>query len=59
MNTQYGKIFIVTPDKKVIWSGIPERYIGNRDEWYITPQQYRASIVTSSELDRIIWNSAK
>ncbi len=57
MNAQYGKIFIVTRDKKILWEAIPEKYNQGDDQWYITSNQYRASIITPKELHRLIYNS--
>jgi hypothetical protein len=59
MNTQYSKVFIVSPDKKILWSAVPERRNPDKNEWFITPQQYRASIITRKELDQLIWNAAR
>jgi len=58
MNTQYCKVFMVSHEKKLLWSAVPERYNSTQDAWYITPQQYRSAIVTGAELDRLIWKSA-
>jgi hypothetical protein len=57
MNTQYSKIFIVNRDKKILWSAVPEKWNPGNNEWYITYDQYRASIVTPKELDNLIWNA--
>ena len=59
MNTQYSKMFIVSRNKKLLWSAVPERYNTNKNEWFITPQQYRASIITGKQLDKMIWDSQK
>jgi Arylsulfotransferase (ASST) len=54
MNTQYGKTFIVNKDKQVLWSAVPEKWNPGDDQWYITNDQYRASIISREQLDRFI-----
>jgi len=52
----YSKMFIVTDDKKEVWSAIPEHWIPSQT-W--TPvMEYRASIIENREdLERLIWNA--
>lgn len=56
MNTQYSRLFIVSPEKKILWSAIPEKKYPERNEWHITQNQYRASLITRSDLEHLIWN---
>jgi hypothetical protein len=55
MNTQFGKIFIVNRDKKILWSVVPEKFNAAQKTWYIMPQQYRASYVSRQGLEQLIW----
>ncbi|MCW3123248.1 MAG: hypothetical protein JWQ38_2740 [Flavipsychrobacter sp.] len=55
MNAQYGKLFIINRDKKVLWSAAPEKINPGNKEWYVAPQLYRASIITRKELEQLIW----
>jgi len=57
MSGQYCKIFIVSPDKKILWSAIPEWKHQIEKSW-LPVAQYRASIIKSrKELERLIWNA--
>ena len=57
MSGDYCKIFIVSPDKQILWSAIPEWKNATTKSWRpIT--QYRASIIKSrKEMERLIWNA--
>ena len=59
MGPPYSKVFIVSKDKKVIWSAIPEKYDNNIKKW--TPVDiYRASIIlTRKDLEKLIWVAEK
>jgi len=59
MNAQYSKLFIVSHDKKILWSATPEKLNPGNNEWYISSQLYKASIITRKQLERLIWNTAK
>ncbi len=56
MNAQYGKVFIVNPAKEIMWSAVPEKYYPEQHLWFITPGQYRASIINSELMERLLWN---
>jgi len=57
MGKQYGTTFIVSRDKKILWSAIPEKWNADQNKWEMIPQ-YRASIISSrSELEKLIWNN--
>ncbi len=57
MGGAYGKLFIVNKDKKVLWSGISEKWNAEENKW-IPIVQYRASIITDrKQLERLIWNT--
>jgi hypothetical protein len=58
MGSEYNKQFIVTRDKKIAWSAITERFMESDQKW--TPiHEYRTSILSRKELERLIWNSEK
>jgi hypothetical protein len=54
-NDVYADIFIVSADKKILWSAIPEKYNLVEVNW--DPLfQYRASIITSrKEFNSLLW----
>jgi len=56
MGSDYSKVFIVNRDKKVLWSAIPEKWNPAEKNWTII-HQYRASIISKSDLENLIWNS--
>lgn len=59
MGSSYCKIFIVSPDKKILWSALPEKWNPSEKKWNVC-SQYRASIITSrKELEHLIWNEEK
>ncbi len=60
-NDVYCKVFIVSPEKKIFWSAIPEVYDPAKKKWQPPINGvYRASIIPSrKELERLIWNSEK
>lgn len=60
----YGKMLIVSEDKKILWSAQTEKWDISKKQWIkegvminnITREgSYRASIITHDELERIIW----
>lgn len=52
----YSNIFIVGRDKKVQWSGMPEKWNQLESKWEPV-FQYRASIITDQkDKERLIWN---
>jgi len=56
MGNMQSKVFIVTRDKKVLWSAIPETWDKNMHRWYLLTQ-YRADMVPDREgLENLIWN---
>jgi hypothetical protein len=53
----YSKVFMITPDKKVLWSALPERMMTDPKQWD-NAYSYRASIISGrQQLERLIWNS--
>ncbi len=55
MNNEYSKVFIVDRDKKVLWSGVSEKWNAGENRWIII-LQYRASLVNSRKLlESMIW----
>ena len=57
----YCKVFIVSKDKKELWSGVPEVYDPGTKKWKAPINGlYRASIITSrKELEHLIWSFVK
>lgn len=57
MSTLYSKVFIVTKDKKELWSAIPESW-NDRTKTWENIIQYKASFIPSGkDLEKLIWNS--
>jgi len=60
MGMPYCKTFIVSHDKKILWSATPEKYDPIGKKWANIPDLYRASIITNrKDLEQLIWNSEK
>ncbi len=57
MNSQYGKIFIVNRKKEVLFAALTERWRPADKKWVAMPQQYRASIITRQEMERMVWST--
>jgi len=57
MGSDYPKLLIVTQQKKILWSALPERYEPDRNAWSVTKKIYRANIISRKELERLIWNA--
>ncbi len=54
----YGNLYIISPDKKILWSAEIERWVPDDNKWMME-FQYRASIIPGrKELEKLIWNSA-
>jgi hypothetical protein len=52
----YDKVFIVSHDKRVLWSALPEKWNTDEKKWQAL-HEYRASIINSrKELEELIWN---
>lgn len=49
-----GRLFIVTPDKKVIWNALPQSGDVNKNWYKIGP--YRARILTRKQIEKIIYH---
>lgn len=59
MSSLYSKMLIVSKDKKVLWSAIPEKWNSSSKSWDLV-LQYKASIITNeAKLEQLIWNSEK
>jgi len=60
MGRPYCKLFIVSPDKKELWSAIPETFDKETGKWVELPELYRSSIIASrKDMEKLIWNSEK
>jgi hypothetical protein len=56
MSTLYSRALIVSPEKKILWSAIPERWNKETKRWE-NVFQYKASLINSrKELEKFIWN---
>ena len=59
-----GKLFIVNKDKQILWSAQPEKWDASINKWSkdgatldnnMKEGSYRASIITRTELERLVW----
>ena len=58
MNNEYSKTLIVNREKKVLWSGVAERWNKGEKKWMII-LQYRAGIIENrKQLEQLIWQGA-
>jgi hypothetical protein len=54
-----GIVFIVSRNKEITWSAIPERWNMESKKWCNYWLTYRASIISSrKELEQLIWNDS-
>jgi len=58
MGSNYGKSFIINREKKILWSGLPQRYMEPDQKW-TTIHEYRANIISRTDLEGLIWNAEK
>ena len=56
MSTSYSKVFIVSEDKQILWSAIPEKWNEQVKAWQMV-YDYRASILMRKDLEQLIWNA--
>ncbi len=54
-STIYTRLFIVNRDKETLWSARLEKW-NETDKKWVGAFQYRASICSREEMDRLIWN---
>ena len=56
MGNNYGKIFILSKKKEILWSGVTEIWNESDKKWD-RGGQYRASIIESGkDMEQLIWN---
>jgi len=55
----YGKVFIITPEKETVWSGLLETWNQYQRKWEDIINYKANIIVDPKELERVIWNSEK
>ncbi len=56
MGNNYGKMFILSKKKEILWSGVTEIWNESEKKWEPVGQ-YRSSIIESGkELERLIWH---
>lgn len=58
MGSDYSKLLIVTRQKKILWSALPERYLETDEKW-APMHEYRANIITRAQLEHMIWSAEK
>jgi len=57
MSSVYSKVFILSKDKEVLWSAIPEKWVSKAKKWGMI-YQYRANIIDDRDkLEDMIWRS--
>ncbi len=54
MGSKYSKLLIVSRDKKVVWSALPERFVETDGKW-MTNYEYRSNIISREDLEHFIW----
>ncbi len=55
MGGAYGRVFIVTMDKKELWSAVAEAWLQEQNKW-VPMSHYRASIIEDgNQLSKLIW----
>jgi hypothetical protein len=58
MGNHFTKMFIVTRNKKVTWSALPERHIETDNIWFPV-KQYKTNIINRQDLEKLIWLAEK
>ena len=58
MGSDYSKLFVVTRDKKILWSAIPERFIETDKKW-VPMKEYRVNMISRADLESLIWYAEK
>ena len=56
MGSDYGKCLIVSRDKQILWSALPEKYDAEEKIWKVPKKTYRSAIISRKDLERMIWN---
>jgi hypothetical protein len=65
MGGLYGKLFIVNREKKILWSGQPEKWDAATNQWIkdgvmldhkMKEGSYRANMISRAQLESVIWN---
>ena len=57
MGNQYSATMIISMDKKILWSGLPERWKPEENRWEKAPQYHASIIASRKELEQLIWNT--
>ena len=56
MSNHYTNVFIVSPEKKILWNAIPENHTEESKQWQ-PATQYRASIIaTGKQMEQLVWS---
>ena len=55
-SVEYTKIFIVSRDKKILWSAMPERWNADEHRWKSYFEYSTFMIINKKELERLIWS---
>ncbi len=56
MNGPFSKTFIVTRDKEIMWSAIPEQRASRDSAWRALPDYKASIIVNTRDMEQLIWN---
>jgi hypothetical protein len=56
--SDYSKLLIVSREKKILWSALPEHFLESYKKW-MPNHEYRANIISREELERLVWSSEK
>jgi Arylsulfotransferase (ASST) len=59
MAGNYSKIFIVSPDKEILWSAIPEHWNPSGKKWAVFHPYAANIILDQKELETLIWNQRR
>ena len=51
------QVFIVSPDKEVLWSAVPQKWNADTKRWEAVNNSYRASIIPDRRsLEKLVWS---
>jgi Arylsulfotransferase (ASST) len=56
MCAPYSKVFIVSPEKEILWSAIPEIWSPREKKWVLMPQYRTHIIIDPKDLERLLWH---
>ena len=56
MGDSYSKLYIVSKEKEILWSALPEVYIPYESKWGINKQD-RANIISRHTMETLVWKA--